>query len=369
MLKVASMFGNYLVNTQSMGGKRRGLIYVSDDSAGRVPFAKCFQFMQATGMQISARVTYKGKVTLALKFNNTIGTRQYPVNINSTQYDTDYYPLCIAPKSYLFLKHVDISLTSHIQALNAVLPSCLYLAEENITFTSNSDNTQITVPYIVLYLKTSEAQIITVSGSQYYDLTAYQGNTYEIALPKIVMKTTQPVSMRFEGRYFFNPDYDNNNLEWKNLNDYVQCMVAVGVDFTPDAYNSGSFGTLDTKFVLFDSNDYLTLNDFAYSGTPFLFGCVNVGYYDDYQTVTSYGQYTVPQIDDSISRVSTGSNILSYNFSTIASQHFTINGQQSTLPYLFNDNISTFILRVAPITPLPVSPTIINPFERLYNNP
>lgn len=363
------MFGNYMLNTQSMGGKRRGLIYVSDESAGRVPFAKNFQFMQANGITIETRVTYKGKATLALKFNNSISTRQYPVNLNGIQYDTDYYPLCLAPKSYIFIKNKDISLTSHIQQLNAVLPSCLYLAEENITFTSHTDQSQITVPYIVLYLKTSEAQVITVSGSQYYDLTAYQGLKYEVSLPKVIMKTTEASTIMLEGRYWYNPYFNNDNLAFKALNTYEQCMISVNIEFTPSAYSSGTFGTFNTKSVFYASNDILTLDNNAYNGTPFLFGCCNFGYYEDYQSLVGYGQYSTPTIQDTESYTTTDGNMQFTDFDSISAQHFTINTQIAVGAQLFNTFISTFIQKVKPITPLAVSPTIINPFNMIYNSP
>lgn len=363
------MFGNYMLNTQSMGGKRRGLIYVSDDATGNIPFAKNFQFMQANGMVIETRVTYKGKVTLALRFSNAITNRQYPVNVNGIQYNADYYPLCIAPKSYIFLKNKDISLTSHIQQLNAVLPSCLYLAEENLTFTSHTDQSQITVPYIVLYLKTSEADVITVSGNQYYDLTAYQGMQYEVSLPKIALKTTEASTIMLEGRYWYNPYFNNGNLEFKDLNTYKQCMVSVNIEFTPSAYSSGTFGTMNTKSVFYASNDLLTLDNNAYNGTPFLFGCCNFGYYEDYQSITGYGVYETPTITDVTSYTDTDGNMQFMDFDSISSQHFTINTQVAVATQLFNTFISTFIQRVKPVTPLAVSPTIINPFNMIYNSP
>jgi len=360
------MFGNYLVSTQSMGGKRRGLIYVSDDSAGNVPFAKCFQFMQGTGFEISARVTYKGKGNLALRMNNTIGERMYPVVLNNTTYTADHYPLCIAPKTYLLLKQKDISLAGHIQELNSVLPSCLYLAEENITFTSSYDGTQITVPYIVLYLKTTEVNTITVYGVEYYDLRPYQGQSYSISLPKVVMKTTQPTPMHIECRHFYNPDFITNGLEYKELNKYVQVMVDVGIDFTPDDYNTG-FGTFDTKYVSYSANDYFTLTD--YITVPITFGCISFGYYDDYQAITGYGNYATPTISDAISNTHHGNGFDKSAFNNVSCTYFNINPQLSGLQYVFNDNISLVDLAISPITPLPVSPTVINPFVKMYNNP
>lgn len=219
------MFGNRLCYTQSIGGKRRGLIYQSSDVRKLIVNGNKIYFNYAYGgssnMYPYIEFAPNGEVDLCISY---IGN-QYTWNVEAVTLNDNWYPLYMFPCYEFTFDNLYFNVADFPTEIT--VPQQYKLKKETVTLTGY-DGTTTTIEAVILYYDISNVPIVTSGSFSYYNIASletvpikfkFDNKRYKYDLNKDFEFITEGDYKYFEYRGD-HMDYVNGTLRMVGLNDF-----------------------------------------------------------------------------------------------------------------------------------------------------